>query len=217
MLPRDIPDGPWQDITANYMTFKSHEYLIICDTFSKYPFVYKVMSKSAQSLCLCLLELISQYGPPMSLSMENCPQFASDELAEFLTCHHIAYHTSCPHFPRCNGFIERQVRTIKTALNTALPAKKPLEAVLLDLRSMPIGPNMPAPCEILHNRTIQQPGRPSQPVDMEHIRNFLISKRQAIVTSSIRHTEFKPYQNSPQAKKSFSGLQQVMNTSLGLS
>ena len=35
MFPRDIPDGPWQDITADYMTFKGHEYLIICDTFSK--------------------------------------------------------------------------------------------------------------------------------------------------------------------------------------
>ena len=60
MLPRDIPDGPWQDITADYMMFKSHEYLILCDTFSKHPFVYKVMSKSAQYLCLHLLELILQ-------------------------------------------------------------------------------------------------------------------------------------------------------------
>ena len=155
MLPRDIPDGPWQDIAVDYMTFKSHEYLIICDTFSKYPFVYKVTSKSAQSLCLHLLELILQYKPPMSLSTDNGPPFASDELAEFLTHHHIAHHTSSPHFPRSNGFIERQVRTIKTALNTALPAKNSLEAVLLDLRSTPIGSNMPAPHEILHNRTIQ--------------------------------------------------------------
>ena len=71
MLPRDIPDGPWQDITVDYMTHKSHEYLIICDAFSKYPFVYKVMSKSATSLCMHLLELIMQYGPPMSLSTAN--------------------------------------------------------------------------------------------------------------------------------------------------
>ena len=35
MLPRDIPDGPSQDIVADYMTHKSHEYLIICDAFSK--------------------------------------------------------------------------------------------------------------------------------------------------------------------------------------
>ena len=155
MLPRDIPDGPWQEIAVEYMTHRSHEYLIICDMFSKYPFVYKVTSKSAKSLCMHLLVFISQYGPQMSLSTDNGPPFASDELAEFLTCHHITHHTSSPHFPRSNGFIERQVRTIKTALNTALPAKKSLESVLLHLRSMPIGPNMPALCEILHNRTIQ--------------------------------------------------------------
>ena len=133
MLPRDIPDGPWQDIVADYMTHKSHEYLIICNAFSKYPFMYEVSSKCTQSLCAHLLELIFQYGPPASLSTDNGPPFASDELAEFLTCHHIEHHISSPHFPRSNGFIERQVRTIKTALNTAFPANKSLEAVLLDL------------------------------------------------------------------------------------
>ena len=152
MLPRDTPDSPWQDITANYMTHKGHEYLIICNAFSKYPFMYKVTSKSAQSLCMHLLELISQYGPPMSLSTDNGPPSASDELAEFLMHHHIAHHTSSPHFPRSNGFIKRQVRTIKTALNTAMPAKKSLASVLLDLRSTPIGPNIPAPCEIPHKQ-----------------------------------------------------------------
>ena len=160
MIPRDILDDPWQDIAADYMTHKGHEYLIICNAFSKYPFVYKVTSKSAQSLCMHLLELISQYGPPMSLSTDNGPPFASNEFTEFLMCHCIAHHTSSPQFPRSNGFIERQVRTIKTTLNTALPANKSLVTVLLDLRFMPIGPNTPAPCEILYNRTIQQPGRP---------------------------------------------------------
>ena len=38
---------------------------------------------------------------------------------------------------------------------------------------------MPLPHEILHNRTIQHPGRPSQAVDMEKIRIFLLSRKQA--------------------------------------
>ena len=38
MLPRDIPDGPWQEIAADYFTHKGKEYLLICDLFSKYPF-----------------------------------------------------------------------------------------------------------------------------------------------------------------------------------
>ena len=179
MLPRDIPDGSWQDITADYMTHKGHEYLIICNAFSKYPFVYKVMSKSVQSLCTHLLEHISQYGPPLSLSTDNGPPFTLDELTEYLMCHCIAHHTSSPHFPRSNGFTERQVGTIKTTLNTVLPANNPIAAVLLDLRSMPIGPKMPAPLETLCNRSIQQPGRPSQPINLEQVRNFLISRRQA--------------------------------------
>ena len=49
MLPRDIPDGPWQEITADYLTHKGREYLLICDLFSKYPFLYKVSTKSAQA------------------------------------------------------------------------------------------------------------------------------------------------------------------------
>ena len=99
MLTRDILHGPWQDIAADCMTHKGHEYLIICNAFSKYHFVHKVISKSAQSLCTHLLELISQYGPPMSLSTDNGPSFASDELTEFLAHHCIAHHTSSPHFP----------------------------------------------------------------------------------------------------------------------
>ena len=54
MLPRDIPDGPWQEITVDYLTHKCGEYLLICDLFGKYPFLYKVFNKSAQSLCSML-------------------------------------------------------------------------------------------------------------------------------------------------------------------
>ena len=125
LLPKDIPDGPWEDITADYMTHKSHEYLIICNAFSKYPFTYKASSKSAQSLCMHLLELILQYGPPASLSTDNGPPFASDELAEFLmhaTAERAPY--LFPTFsPGLMASLRDQVRTIKTVLNNALPAK----------------------------------------------------------------------------------------------
>ena len=161
------------------MTHNGQKYLIIYSAFRKYPFAYKTTTKSAQSLCTCLLELISQYGPPSMLYTDNGPPFASDELAEFLMHHHIEHSTSSPHFPRSNGFIEHQVRTIKTALNTALPAKKPLETVLLDLRSTPIGLNLPLLRKILHNRTIQHPSKPSQPVNMGRVRNFLLSHKQS--------------------------------------
>ena len=113
MLPRDVLDGSWQEITADYFTHKGKEYLLICDLFSKYPFLYKVSTKSAQSLCACLPELISQCGPPSLLSMDNGQPFASEELTQFLQCHHIEHSAASLHFPRSNGFIECQVQTLK--------------------------------------------------------------------------------------------------------
>ena len=176
MLPRDVPDGPWQEIMADYFTHKGKEHLLICNLFSNYPFLYKVFTKSAQTLCACLLELISQYGPLSLLFMDNGQPFASEELTQFLQCHHIEHPTSSPHFPRSKGFIECQIQTLKTALSTSHDSHKPLEDVLLHLWSTPIGPYMSYPHEILHNRTFQHP---SKPVDMESVRNYLISHRQS--------------------------------------
>ena len=36
---------------------------------------------------------------------------------------------------------------------------------------------MPSPREILHNRTETRPGKPSTPVDMEAVRDYLITKK----------------------------------------
>ena len=41
----------------------------------------------------------------------------------------------------------------------------------------PIGPNLPSPWEILHNCIEECPGKLSTPVDMEAVRNYLITKK----------------------------------------
>ena len=179
MLLRDIPNGPWQEITADYLTHKGREYLLVCNLFSKYPFICKVSTKPAQSFCVHLHELITQYGPPSLLCMDIVPPFASNELTHFLQCHHIDHITFSPHFPRSNCFIECQVHTVKTVLSTSHESRKTLEDLLVGLCSTLIEPNMPSQREIHHNRTLQCPSKPSSPVNMESVRNYLLSKRQS--------------------------------------
>ena len=53
-----------------------------------------------------------------------------------------------------------------STLSTTQDASTSLEDLLLDVQSTPIGPIMPSPREILHNRTTQHPGKQSTPVDM---------------------------------------------------
>ena len=103
MLPRDILDGPWQEIATDYLTHKGREYLLVCNLFSKYPFLYKVSTKSAKSLCMYLQELISWYRPPCLLYTDNGPPFASEELAQFLQCNHIGHVISSPTFQGLMG------------------------------------------------------------------------------------------------------------------
>ena len=79
-------------------------------------------------------------------------------------------------YPESNRFIERQIKTIKTALSTGQDSKLPIEDIL-NLRVRPIGPNLRSPQDILHNCIEECPGKPSQPVDMEAVRNYLITKK----------------------------------------
>ena len=139
MLPRDVPDSPWQELTADFFTHNHKEYLLIVDTFGKYPFVYQISSKTAESINKKLQNLISQYGPPKRLYSDNGPPFSSKAFQKFLTSQYIDHITSSPLYPKSNGFIEWQIKTIKTALATASSSGKSLDDLLLSLRSTPIG------------------------------------------------------------------------------
>ena len=50
MIPRDVPEAPQQHLTANFFHFKNKEYLLIADTFSKYPFTFKIPTKTADTV-----------------------------------------------------------------------------------------------------------------------------------------------------------------------
>ena len=152
MLPRDVPDSPWQDLAADFFTYKHKEYLLIADTFSKYPFIYQTSSKTAKSIIKKLQNLILQYDPPKRFSSDNGLPFSSEAFQKFPTSQYIDHITSFPHYPKSNGFIEKQIKTIKIALDTAKSSGKSLNDLLLSLRSMPIGPHLPSR-KILHNRT----------------------------------------------------------------
>ena len=89
-------------------------------------------------------------------------------------------YNSLPHTsPQSNGFIKRQVTTLKTYLSTTQDAWKPIEDLLLDLQSTPIILKMPLHREILHTRMLQCPGKPSTSVDMEHIYTHLLPKKKS--------------------------------------
>ena len=153
MLPRDVPDSLWQDLAADFFTYNYKEYLLIADTFSKYPFVYQTSSKSADSIIRKIQNLISQYGPPKRFFSDNRPQFPSEALQKFLVSQYIDHITPSPHYPKSNGFTERPFKTMKTALETAKSSGKSIYDLLLILRSTLIGLDLPSQRNLTQQNT----------------------------------------------------------------
>ena len=86
---------------------------------------------------------------------DNGPQFVSEAFKTFPKLYEFSHLTSSPHYPKSNGFIERTVQTVKSALRKAKADSLDPELALLCRRSTPIDNKLPSPAEMLYTRKIQ--------------------------------------------------------------
>ena len=105
LQPHDIPEGPRRKLGMDYFNFNGNSYVLICDYFSKFPFLYKAKT-SFWSLRDHLINLFSIEGYPDEMVSDNGPSFSSKEFTKFLSGLGIKHTTSSPGYPRSNGFIE---------------------------------------------------------------------------------------------------------------
>ena len=76
LQPHDIPEGPWRKLGIDYFTFDCSSYVLICDYFSKFPFLYRAKT-SFWSLRDRLIDLFSIEGYPDEIVSDNRPPFQS--------------------------------------------------------------------------------------------------------------------------------------------
>ena len=152
LLPHDIPEGPWRKLGIDYFTFDGNSYVLICDYFSKFPFLYRAKT-SFWSLRDRLIDLFSIEGYPNEIVSDNGPPFQSKEFAKFLSSLGIKHTTSSPGYPRSNGFIEWHIQMVKNMLSKSSNTRS-FQEVLADLRTTRIGTGLPSPAEILHGRNL---------------------------------------------------------------
>ena len=169
LQPHDIPEGPWRKLGIDYFAFDGNSYVLICDYFSKFPFLYRAKT-SFWSLRDCLIDLFSIEGYPDKIVSDNGPPFQSKEFAKFLSDLGIKHTTSSPGYPRSNGFIERHIQTVKNMLSKSSNTRS-FQEVLADLRTTHIGTGLPSPAEILHGRNLTT--RAQAEIDIKTIRSVL--------------------------------------------
>ena len=169
LQPHDIPEGPWRKLGIDYFNFNGNSYVLICDYFSKFPFLYRAKT-SFWSLRDHLIDLFSIEGYPDKIVSDNGPPFQSKEFAKFFSGLGIKHTISSPGYPRSNGFIERHIQTVKNMLSKSSNTQS-FQEVLADLRTTCIGTGLPSPAEILHKRNLTT--RVQAEINIKAIRSVL--------------------------------------------
>ena len=114
MLSPTLPMYPWQKVSSDLFTLKGRNYLLIVDSFSRFPEVVQLFSTSSQTVVGILKSVFARFGIPEILVTDNGPQYASKHIAKFAKSYGYQHTTSSPYYPQSNRQAERTVKTVKT-------------------------------------------------------------------------------------------------------
>lgn len=157
LQPHEIPTRPWQVIGTDLFTLDGSDYLIVADYYSKYTLIKSIPKGRSNSPTVVnlLKSIFSEHGIPERVISDNGPQYSSHIFKEFSQLWNFQHITSSPHYPQSNGFIERQVQTVKHTIKKAKQSKTDVHLAMLSLRATPIDNHLPSPGELLFNRKIR--------------------------------------------------------------
>ena len=110
---------PWHTLATDIFYWKRMDFLIVTDVFSKYFLVRKLANSSSAAVCAEIATIVTELGLPHIIRSDNGPCYNSKEFQQLLQCYNITHHTSSPHHPRSNGFVERMVGVAKKLMDKA--------------------------------------------------------------------------------------------------
>jgi transposase InsO family protein len=152
----EIPTRPWQVVGTDLFYLDGNEYILICDYYSKFPIVIQIRGRATSDIVVNLIKhIFAEQGIPETVVSDNGPQYDSHVFKQFAENWGFSHITSSPKFPQSNGFIERQVQSVKHTLSKAKSAGDDPEMALLILRSTPVDCHLPSPSELLNSRKIR--------------------------------------------------------------
>ena len=153
LMQHELPTRPWQIVGTDLFAIREDTYLLICDYYSKFPFVYRIEEKVTSDRIISKMSgVFAENGSPSKVVSDNGGHYSSQAFRNFAAEWCFDHVTSSPHFPQSNGFIERQVQTVKYTLEKAAMSRSNPQKALLALRSTPIDSHLPSPAEMLNAR-----------------------------------------------------------------
>ena len=154
LIPHDVQERPWQKVAADIRTFKSRDYIVAVDCYSKYPEIALLENKTASNVIIHLKSIFARHGIPEEMMSDNMP-FASQEFTNFGRDWGLKLTTSSPNFPQSNGQSERAVQTLKRILKKADYEGRDPYVALLEYRNTPVAGALFSPAQMLMSRMLR--------------------------------------------------------------
>ena len=156
LLQHDIPSKPWSVLETDLFEFEGHQWLIIADYYTKYPIIKQLPTPFPCSVVVNVTkQIFAEFGIPDRIVSNNGPHFGSEAYRYFARAWQFDHVTTSPRRPQGNGFIERQVRTIKSLLNKSKQSGTDYQLALLHWRTTPINANLASPGQLIMGRRLK--------------------------------------------------------------
>ena len=146
---QELPPFLWHTLATDIFYWKRMDFLIVADVFSKYFLVRKLANSSSAAVCAEIATIVTELGLPHIIRSDNGPCYNSKEFQQLLQCYNITHHTSRPHHPRSNGFVERMVGVAKKLMDKAGSQGKPWISGLYDYRVTPQSGSIALPLQLI--------------------------------------------------------------------
>ena len=146
-----------------YLLWKRMDFLIVADVFSKYFLVRKLVNSTSTAVCAEIATIVTELGLPHIIRSDNGPCYNSKEFQQLLQCYNITHHTSSPHHPRSNGFVERMVGVAKKLMEKAGSEGKPWISGLYEYRVTPQSGSIASPLQLITQNTAREKDLPQLP------------------------------------------------------
>ena len=157
--PWDWPQNPWHRLHMDQAgPFMNKYFLIVVDSYSKWPEIFIVNSINSQTTIRCLRSLFARFGIPSMLVSDNGPAYTSAEFSQFTEMNGIRHIRVAPYHPASNGLAENMVKNMKRALLNSKGEgmiQKNLDNFLLRYWITPHSTTGKTPSELLLKRKIR--------------------------------------------------------------
>ena len=156
---QELPPFPWHTLATDIFCWKRMDFLIVADVFSKYFLVRKLVNSTSAAVCAEIATIVTELGLPNIIRSDNGPCYNSKEFQQLLQCY-ITHHTSNPHHPRSNGFIERMIGVAKKLMDKAGSEGKPWISGLFEYRVTPQSGSIASPLQLITQHTPREKDLP---------------------------------------------------------